>query len=141
MSQLVPNPLEDASELLKAANSIQGPSRFPARANSVATAVTTTGAISQGPPNPGDADVEFDFRPYLDNQYFEPGNYDDQMGSGSSAESFLPPQEFERLFSDPVKPALCPLAMMSVRDLMEGYPVELLKLPNIARHSSSGGIV
>ena len=90
-------------------------------------------------PNP-DTGVEFDFRPYLDNQYFEPGSYDDSMGTGSSAESFLPPQEFERLFSDPVKPILCPYAMMNIRDMMEDYPMELLHLPGDIVGRSSGGI-
>ena len=96
--------------------------------------------ISGTTPNSGDANIEFDFRPYLDNQYFEPAGYDDQMGAGSSVESFLPPQEFERLFSDPVRPAMCPLAMLNVQDLVEGYPMELLHLPDIAGRPS-GGVV
>ena len=73
--------------------------------------------------------MEFDFRPYLDNQYFEPASYNDQAGIGSSVESFLPPQDFERLFSGPVKPALCPSVLMCARDMVQDYPLELLQLP------------
>ena len=97
--------------------------------------MNTTGGAT---PDSGDTNIAFDFRPYLDNQYFEPASYGDQMGTGSSTESFLPPQEFERLFSDPVRPALCPLVMLNVQDLIEGYPTELLHLPNIAGRSPVG---
>ena len=99
-----------------------------------------TNAISGAAPDPGDAHIEFDFRSYLDNQYFEPGSYDDQTGTGTSAESFLPPQEFERLFSDPVKPALCPSAVMNIRDMMQEYPLELLQLPDDISNHSSGSV-
>ena len=101
----------------------------------------STNAINGAAPNSGSANVEFDFRPYLDNQYFGPGNHDDRGGTGPSAESFLPPQEFERLFSDPVRPTLCPYATMGVRDMMEDYPVELLQLPGDIDRRSSGGAV
>lgn len=144
LSQLLPNQLEDASELLEAANSLQGPSPFPAPAlthtHSAARTMPAMNDVSDAVPNPGNANMEFDFRPYLDNQYFEPASYDDQVGTGSSAESFLPPQEFQKLFSDPVRPAMCPLAMLNVQDLVEDYPMELLHLPDIARRSS-GGVV
>ena len=132
MSRLLTEPLENASELLEAANSLQGPSPFPAP-NPTPT-MSATNAINDATPNPANGDVEFDFRPYLDNQYFEPGSYNDQAGMRSSAESFLLPQDFERLFSDPVKPALCPSVIAclrdNVRDMMQDYPLELLELPN-----------
>lgn len=144
LSQLLTDPLENASELLEAANSLQGPSPFPAPnptpAQSVTPIIPATNAISGTTPDPGNAHVEFDFRPYLDNQYFEPGSYDDQMGTGSSAESFLPPQEFERLFSNPVKPALCPSVLKNVRDMMQEYPLELLRLPYEIANRSAGGV-
>ena len=100
----------------------------------------TTNAISGIAPNSESENVEFDFRPYLDNQYFEPGSCNGQVGTGSSMDSFLPPQDFEKLFSDPVKPALCPLAMMGVRDMMEGYPMEFLHLPDDITGCSSVGV-
>lgn len=128
MSRLLVDPLENASELLEAAKSLQGPSPFPAP--TPAPMVPATNAISDAAPNPADGNIEFDFRSYLDNQYFESGSYDDQSGIGSSAESFLPPQDFERLFSDPVRPALCPSVMMNVRDMVQDYPLELLELPS-----------
>ena len=145
LSQLIPNPLGDTSELFEAANSLQGPSPFPAPAPAptpthlVTPMVPTTNAISGAAPSPGNTNIEFDFRPYLDNQYFAPTSYDDQAGTGTSAESFLPPQEFEKLFSDPVRPAMCPLAMANLQDMMQDYPMELLHLPDgIAGHYSSG---
>ena len=142
LSQLLPNQLDNASELLEAANSLQGPSPFPTpaltHAHSAVPTVPAMNIISGAAPNPGSANIEFDFRPYLENQYFEPASYENQAGTGSSAESFLPPQEFEKLFSHPVRPALCPLAMLSVQDLMEDYPMELLHLPDIVRRPSSG---
>lgn len=85
--------------------------------------------------------MEFDFRPYLDNQYFEPASYNDQAGAGASLESFLPPQDFERLFSGPVKPAMCPSVLMNARDMVQDYPLELLQLPGETFESSSGGMV
>jgi len=85
--------------------------------------------------------MEFDFRPYLDNQYFEPSSYNHQAGIGSSVESFLPPQDFERLFSGPVKPALCPSVLMKVRDMIQDFPLELLQLPGEILASSSGSVV
>jgi len=85
--------------------------------------------------------MEFDFRPYLDNQYFEPASYNDQAGIGSSVESFLPPQDFERLFSGPVRPALCPSVAMSARDMVQDYPLELLQLPGETLEGSSRGVV
>ena len=127
-SQLLTDSLENTSEFFEAANSLQGPSPFPAPVPTPMMAVTN--AISDAAPNPANGSVEFDFRPYLDNQYFEPGSYNDQVGIGSSADSFLPPQDFERLFSDPVRPALCPSVMMHIRDMMQDYPLELLELPN-----------
>jgi len=76
----------------------------------------------------------------LDNQYFEPSSYDSHVGTGASTESFLPPQEFERLFSGPVKPSLCPHVMMSARELVKGYPLELLQLPEDIARISPGGV-
>lgn len=145
LSQLLSNPLENASELFEVANSLQGPSPFPAPvptpARQIIPTIPAANAISGAAPNLGNGNIEFDFRPYLDNQYFELGSYDEQAGSRSSAESFLPPREFERLFSDPVRPALCPYATMNVQDMMEGYPMELLQLPDdIAGCSSGGGV-
>ena len=138
MSRLLTDPLENASELLEAANSLQGPSPFPAPPPT--PVIPATNATSNAAPNPASGNIEFDFRSYLDNQYFELGSYNDQVGIGSSAESFLPPQDFERLFSDPVRPALCPSVMMHVRDMIQDYPLELLELPNgIVTSCSSGG--
>lgn len=145
LSRLLTEPLENASELLEAANLLQGSSPFPAPAPT--PTMSTTNAINDAAPNPANGDVEFDFRPYLDNQYFEPGSYNDQAGMRSSAESFLLPQDFEKLFSNPVKPALCPSILMHVRDnvqdMMQNYPLELLELPHdISTTSfSSGGVV
>ncbi|KAF9646492.1 hypothetical protein BDM02DRAFT_3270921 [Thelephora ganbajun] len=143
LSQLLANPLANASGLLEAANSLQECSPFPAptptSAHSVTPVMPTTNAISGAAPDPRNANIEFDFRPYLDNQYFEPSSYNNQTGIGSSADSFLPPQDFERLFSDPVKPALCPSVMANLRDMMKDYPLELLQLPSdIAEHPSCG---
>jgi hypothetical protein len=101
----------------------------------------TTNAISGVAPNPENTNIEFDFRPYLDNQYFAPTSYNDQAGTGTSAESFLPPQEFEKLFSDPVRPAMCPLAMINLQDMMQDYPMELLHLPDDVAGHYSGGVV
>lgn len=130
---MVNNRLEDTSELVEAANLLQGPSPFPtpAPASTYSTTHTTLAgnAIDGTTPTNVHSTTEFDFRPYLDNQYFEPGSYNDQAGIGSSAESFLPPQDFERLFSDPVKPSLCPSALMNARDMLQDYPLELLRLP------------
>ena len=141
MSQLLSDPLDNASELLEAANSLQGPSPFPAPAPAPAPVMPVTNAISGTPPNPTNGNVEFDFRPYLDNQYFEPGSYNNQVELRSSAESFLPPQDFERLFSDPVRPALCPSVLAYVPDMMRDYPLELLELPvDMAVTHSSGGV-
>jgi len=127
-SRLPTDPLENASEFFEATNSLQGSSPFPAPVPTPMMAATN--AISDAAPNPANGNIEFDFRPYLDNQYFEPGSYNDQVGIGSSADSFLPPQDFERLFSDPVRPALCPSVMMHIRNMMQDYPLELLELPN-----------
>lgn len=141
MSQLLSDPLEGASGLLEAANSLQGPSPFPAPAP--APVMPVTNAISGTAPNPtsGDGSVEFDFRPYLDNQYFETESYNNQVELRSSVESFLPPQDFERLFSDPVRPALCPSVLAYVPDMMQDYPLELLELPvDMAIARSSGGV-
>jgi len=144
MSRLHTEPLENASELLEATNLLQGPSPFPAPAptptHSVTPIALITKVISGTTPNPGNTNLEFDFRPYLDNQYFEPGSYDNQVGTGSSAESFLPPQEFERLFSDPVRPSMCPYVMMSAREMVEDYPLELLQLPDDIARISPGGV-
>jgi len=136
MSRLITDPLENASEILEATNLLQGPSPFPIPAPIL---TPTTTAVSEAALSPGTANLEFDFRPYLDNQYFEPGSYDNQAATGSSAESFLPPQEFERLFSDPVKPSMCPYVMMSVRDMVQDYPLELLQLPDDIARISPGG--
>ena len=128
MSQLLTDQLENASELLEAANSLQGPSPFPTPTPT--SAMPAANAISDAVPNPANGDIEFDFRPYLDNQYFESCSYNNQGGVGSCAESFLLPQDFERLFCDPVKPAMCPSAMKYVREIMQDYPLELLELPH-----------
>ena len=120
LSQLPTNPQGNASESTETINLLHEPSPFPAPA-----IPSTNGATS----NATDIVMEFDFRPFLDNQYFEPASYNDQAGVGSSAESFLPPQDFERLFSGPVKPALCPSVLMNARDMIQDYPLELLQLP------------
>lgn len=141
MSQLLSDPLENASELLEAANSLQGPSPFPAPAPT--PVVPVTNAISGTAPNPTNENrnIEFDFRSYLDNQYFEPGSHDDQVELRSSTESFLPPQDFERLFSNPVRPSLCPSMLAYVPDMMQDYPLELLELPvDMAIARSSGSV-
>ena len=123
------------SELLDAVNLLQEPSPFPfpapvpAPAHSVAPVTPSTNTISGATASPTNGNMEFDFTPYLDNQYFDPSSYNDQAGAGSSVESFLPPQDFERLFSGPVKPALCPSVLMNARDMVRDYPLELLQLP------------
>lgn len=56
-------------------------------------------------------------------------------------ESFLHPQDFERLFSNPVRPALCPSALVNVQDVMQDYPLELLELPiDIVTARSPGSV-
>ncbi|KAF9779278.1 fungal-specific transcription factor domain-containing protein [Thelephora terrestris] len=125
--------------LIEAANLLQGPSPFPAY--SVTPTMPATNAISGIAPNdPADINMEFDFRPYLDNQYFEPSSYDDQAGVGSSIESFLPPQDFEKLFSGLVTPALCPAALMNARDMIQDYPLEFLQLPKEKFEVSPRGV-
>lgn len=142
LSQL---PIIMAPELIEATNLLQEPSPFPAppitSAQSATSAIPSTNSADGATPGPTNGNMEFDFRPYLDNQYFEPSSYNDQAGIGSSVESFLPPQDFERLFSGPVKPALCPSVLMKVRDMIQDFPLELLQLPGEILASSSGSVV
>lgn len=146
LSQLMNNRAEKPSEMIEASNLLQGPSPFPAPAPApipsyLATPVIpSTNPTNGSTPSPTDGTMEFDFRPYLDNQYFEPSSYDNQAGIGASAESFLPPQEFERLFSGPVKPALCPSVLLDARDMVQDYPLELLQMPREILEGSPRGV-
>ena len=141
LSQLPNNPPGKTSELIEAANLLQEPSPFPAPALLVTHTIPLTNSTNGTTASPTNGGMEFDFRPYLDNQYFEPASYNDQAGAGASLESFLPPQDFERLFSGPVKPAMCPSVLMNARDMVQDYPLELLQLPGETFESSSGGMV
>lgn len=133
---------EKRSELIEAANLLQGPAPFPTPAPiPVHPAPPTTNAICGMAPSPPDGNMEFDFRPYLDNQNFEPASYDDLEGAESSAESILPPHDFEKLFSSLVTPSMCPSVLMNARDMVDDYPLELLEMPKEIFEGSPRGIV